>query len=354
MNGVARFVGSVVLAILVAGGQPAGSPAQRRTAPARGAKPSPKAGAGIVERPATLVRMLTASASALLGSRWSSDGSLVAAAGREMTATVWDAVSGETKATFTRPSAGQNRFQTGLSSIALSVDTKTVATGGEDGQIDIWELASGTRLYSLNGHKDAVHSLSFDPTGSVVASVSGGSFDYTARVWDLSRRSLSWTNQIQGIGQAVTFDRAGDTVAVAAWDRVLLIERASGKTIRSLDSGNQHQSALAIAYSLDQQLFAASGDDQIISLWRTDSWSLVTQFKEPGEYHSVSAVAFTTDGKQVVAAGADGLVSVWSVAEKTLAAHLRLGESASAVSISPDGHSVSASTNRGFGIWKIP
>ena len=71
----------------------------------------------------------------------------------------------------------------GVTSVSISPDGTMVAAGSLDSIIRIWDIASGTLLESLRGHRDSVYSVAFTPDGKGVVS---GSLDKTLKFWDLS------------------------------------------------------------------------------------------------------------------------------------------------------------------------
>ena len=71
----------------------------------------------------------------------------------------------------------------GVTSVSISPDGTMVAAGSLDSIIRIWEIASGTLLDSLQGHRDSVYSVAFTPDGKGIVS---GSLDKSLKFWDLS------------------------------------------------------------------------------------------------------------------------------------------------------------------------
>jgi hypothetical protein len=71
-----------------------------------------------------------------------------------------------------------------MGDLALSPNGRTIAVGGEDGQIDLYDAINGKALAQFQGHGAGVHCLEFSPDGKFLVS---GSADTTALVWDVTR-----------------------------------------------------------------------------------------------------------------------------------------------------------------------
>jgi WD40 repeat protein len=57
----------------------------------------------------------------------------------------------------------------GVWALALSPDGRTLATGGDDGVVRLWDAQDLGELARLRGHADRVHAAAFSPDGSVLA-----------------------------------------------------------------------------------------------------------------------------------------------------------------------------------------
>src|SRR5262245_52174888 len=69
-----------------------------------------------------------------------------------------------------------------VSSVAVTADGKTLASGSYDTTIKLWDLPTGKETAPLRGHTAAVYAVAFAPDGKTLAS---GSHDDTARLWDV-------------------------------------------------------------------------------------------------------------------------------------------------------------------------
>ncbi|OAX38464.1 WD40 repeat-like protein, partial [Rhizopogon vinicolor AM-OR11-026] len=72
----------------------------------------------------------------------------------------------------------------GVTIIALSPNGKTVASGGRDGRVKLWDVEGQKVIAKGTGHSDMVESLCWSGDGQRVLS---GSDDGTAKVWNVER-----------------------------------------------------------------------------------------------------------------------------------------------------------------------
>jgi hypothetical protein len=105
---------------------------------------------------------------------FSLDGTLVAAAGQDGTARVWEVTSGAPRAAL-RDDSGW------LHVMAFSPDGTLLAGAARDGVVRLWSAATGSLRAVLRGHSGAVNEIRFSPDGAVLASAGQ---DGTLRLWE--------------------------------------------------------------------------------------------------------------------------------------------------------------------------
>ena len=57
----------------------------------------------------------------------------------------------------------------GVNAVAFSPDGATLATGGQDGSLALWEVATGRRLFTLAALPAPVTGIAFSPDGRYLA-----------------------------------------------------------------------------------------------------------------------------------------------------------------------------------------
>ena len=72
-------------------------------------------------------------------------------------------------------------------SVAYSPDGKTLASGGDDKMIKLWDVTTGKELATLQEHTGGVSSVAYSPDGKTLAS-GGGVYGKPGEIklWDVS------------------------------------------------------------------------------------------------------------------------------------------------------------------------
>jgi WD40 repeat protein len=241
-----------------------------------------------------------------------------------------------------------------VNSVAFSPDGRLLASGSGDWMIKLWDVATGREVRTLSGHAGSVNSVAFSPDGRLLASggCSGGWVDDRIQLWDVS--SGQRLRLFQGhtyCVNSVAFSPDGRLLASSSWYEIKLWEVASGSLVRSLSGGPTW--LRPVAFSPDGRLLASSSDDRTIKLWDVATGREVRTLT--GHTGSVYSVAFSPDGRLLASGSGDTTIKLWEVASgslvRTLTGHTNYVYS---VAFGPDGRLLaSGSGDNTIRLWDI-
>jgi WD40 repeat protein len=115
----------------------------------------------------------------ITGAAYSPDGKIIATAGVDHLAVLWNIETGSE----TRQFVGHTDA---LFSVAFSQDGKFLGTASADGTARLWDVATGEELRRFIGHTAGVTNIAISPDNRFLATVSN---DGSVRLWDLDYRA---------------------------------------------------------------------------------------------------------------------------------------------------------------------
>lgn len=208
-----------------------------------------------------------------------------------------------------------------IEGIAISPDGQLLASGGDGGDITLWQLSNFQPVTILRGHSNTVTALAFSPVGGKLASVSE---DATLRMWDIHSGQAIWTAKQGQRLYSVAFSPNGRLIATGGQDPVIyLCDSGSADLLYTCELGAQLLEGIrAVAFHPTGNLLAGATDRGTISLWDVSnldqSTALVVDARTQAVQHIISALdeegiftlAFSPDGAHLASGSKRGLVKL--------------------------------------------
>ena len=227
---------------------------------------------------------------------FSPDCQWIAAAGRDKTARMFRAETGERVG----PLLVDNDI---LARVGFSPDSRLLVTHRIYNRTDVWEVPTGQHVLRSAGYHAA-----FSPDQRFL--VTAGADNTGIRIWELADRRLVETIAGHpGSLESVAFSPDGSRFVTAGTDRTARVWDAKRFRPIAVLSGHT-DSVVSAAFSHNGRFVVTASSDKTARVWVAHSGELVADLR--GHSAAVNSATFSTDDRRVLTSSKDNTARVWS------------------------------------------
>ena len=234
----------------------------------------------------------------------------------------------------------------------FSPDGAAIATCGRDGRVLLWDAQTGQiKATIVVSESDQVHRLDWSPDSQLLVTATK---QQQLMIYDTKTGAAVRELIVPKGGYTPVFSPDGKMVAAATQDGkcITLFDAQTGEVIRTFQGPEDYQTR--IAFSHDGRRIVSSVADGMLFVWDIEA-RLLWHSQEKAHVPKASWVVFSPDDRTLLTTGVDGLAKLWDAETgrllRTFEGH---GGSVSAACFSPDGARVlTASWDLTVRIWDV-
>jgi WD40 repeat protein len=287
---------------------------------------------------------------------FSPDGKILATGDKDGNVRLWDTASGhkigEPMSSDLKP----------VDAVAFSPDGTAVAAASSDGTVQLWDVATQREAGpAVAASSAAVKTLVFSPSGKLLAT---GDEDGNVRLWDVATQSHAGASMVTGDPvTALTFSATGSTLASAEGDGSTQLwnvatQHQTGTPLTVQSSGG----VSAVAFSPDGGSPAGGGlatgnGDGTVRLWNPDGFHqasaplAIGALEPPASAGEHAPAVLAANGGILAASGPQGTVRLWDpITRRPVGAPIAGDRTVKGLAVSPDGKTLAVVAG-GLQLW---
>ena len=210
------------------------------------------------------------------------------------------------------------RYNSPVSTIAFSPNSRWLAGGSGDGTIRVWDAGTGELIYEFNEHTEPIWKMDFSPDSKWLLSVSLDGTGLLRNLRPSDQEPFTFRQQGASIYTAnfspddsnngYTFVTGGSNKNIQLWNTN--INNNNELAPDNLTLEGHDDSVWILAFSKDGQNLASGSLDGTVRLWDMDL--LRERLKLTGHTGGIKALTYTEDNRILACGtGLDGILRLW-------------------------------------------
>ncbi|QJB42965.1 AAA-like domain-containing protein [Dolichospermum flos-aquae] len=201
----------------------------------------------------------------------------------------------------------------------------------------------------LEGHNDAVRSVTFSPNGKIIATASE---DNTVRLWNINGKEIRKFIDNNQRFRNVKFSPDNKIIAAISANNTIEIWQINGEKLITLKGqDNQDNFMNSLCFIPDSEILAAPSQDNTIQLWSIDGQEIKTL---KGHKFPIWSISCSLNSKNIITADLGGFIIIWSANGERIKTWKAGNQSIFDVSFSPDGKTiVTAGGDTTIKLWNL-
>ena len=190
--------------------------------------------------------------------------------------------------------------------VSFSPDSRKLASGNVS--LHLWDLGANKKLREIpSPGRQGFRSLAFSPDGQTLAT---GGWDNVVRLWDTESSKERGAFALPKQLHQVAFSPCGRFIAGLDWYGTVRLWEVAARQDRAVLSVSR-SAVQAVVFSPDGRWLALGGSDHVIHVFDLHAGAEIHQFK--GHENWVHSLAFSPDGRFLASGAQDSTALVWDV-----------------------------------------
>ena len=229
---------------------------------------------------------------------------------------------------------------------AFSSDGKTFASGHQNGEVIVWDVATWTVRQTVKlGDDWPVRELAISPDGLAMVAESKSGLE----LWSLadnSAKKIAKVGDRYNFGEGLAFSPTGDLIATGGMFDILLHDARTGQQTKSM----RHASyTMGLKFSPDGKQIASAPRGNVNKFLAVfDVTQDEPKFNVGPFGHYVAGLAFSPDGQRIAATGCEKVLRLFDASTGETVLSIKREDCGSAPAFSHDGQLLGWSEPSGF------